>query len=60
MESSRIEELRTELAQLLQKQTEVLESRAFGSATHTELLEFELRQEIIHEICEQLAYSTAA
>lgn len=60
METNRVEEMRAELNQLLKKQTEVLESRAFGGATDTELLEYELRQEIIHEICNQLANSSAA
>jgi hypothetical protein len=59
METNRVEEMRAELNQLLKKQTEVLESRAFGGATDTELLEYELRQEIIHEICNQLANSSA-
>ena len=60
METNRVEELRAELNQLLKKQTKVLESRIFGGATDTELLEYELRQEIIHEICDQLANSSAA
>ena len=59
METNRIEELRGELSQLLKKQTEVLESRTFGGATDAELLEYEIRQEIIHEICDQLAHSVA-
>jgi hypothetical protein len=59
MDNHRIEELRTELNQLLKKQTEVLESRTFGGATDTELLEYEIRQEIIQEICDQLADSAA-
>jgi len=60
METNRVEELRGELNQLLKKQTKVLESRTFGEATDTELLEYELRQEIIHEICNQLANSSEA
>ncbi len=60
METNRVEELRAELSQLLRKQSEVLESRTFGGATDTELLEYEIRQEIIHEICDQLAHSAAA
>jgi len=39
MDRNRIEALRTELGQLLRKQTEVLESRTFGAATDTEILE---------------------
>jgi hypothetical protein len=60
MESRRIDELRTELDQLLKKQAEILESRTFGAASDTDLLEYEIRQEIIHEICDQLAHSNAA
>jgi len=60
MENYRAEELRAELNQLLKLQTEVLESRSFGAATDTEILEYEVRQEIIHEICNELANSAAA
>jgi hypothetical protein len=60
METYRIEELRGELSQLLKKQTEVLEASAFGCTTDAELLEYEIRQEIIDEICDQLAHSAAA
>lgn len=57
MENYRTEELRAELNQLLNKQAEVLESRRLGAATETEVLEYELRQEVVHEICNQLANS---
>ena len=57
MEDSSVEELRTELTQLLKKQAEFLESRSFGGATDTELIEYEIRQEIISEICDQLGYA---
>ncbi len=60
MEGHRIEELRGELAELLRKQNEVLESRMLGSASETELLEYEIRQEVVHEICDKLARSAAA
>jgi outer membrane lipopolysaccharide assembly protein LptE/RlpB len=60
MEGHRIEELRGELAELLRKQNEVLESRMLGSASETELLEYEIRQEVVHQICDQLARSAAA
>jgi hypothetical protein len=60
MENDRIEELRAELRQLLKKQTEVLESRTFGASTDTDILEYEIRQEIIHEICNKLAKTVAA
>jgi len=59
MDHDRAEALREELGQLLKKQAEVLESRTFGSATDTEILEYEIRQEIIHEMCNQLANSDA-
>ncbi len=55
MDSNRVEALRNELGQLLRKQTEVLESRTFGAATDADILEYEIRQEIIHEMCTQLA-----
>jgi hypothetical protein len=60
VENYRVEELRAELNQLLKQQTEVLESRSFGAATDTEILEYEIRQEIIHDICNELANSVAA
>ena len=60
MESHRMEELRAELNHLLQKQAEVLKVRAFGGASDTEILEYEIRQELIHEICNELANSAAA
>jgi hypothetical protein len=60
METNQIEALRGELNQLLEKQTEVLEARTLGSATDAELLEYEIRQEVISKICDQLAQSSAA
>jgi hypothetical protein len=60
MENSRVDEMRAELDVLLKKQAQVLESRSLGSATETELLEYEIRQEVVHELCNQLANSTAA
>lgn len=59
MERNQAEALRQELGQLLRKQTEVLESRTFGAATDTDILEYEIRQEIISEMCNQLANSDA-
>ena len=59
MDSNRAEALRRELDQLLRKQIEVLESRTFGAATDTDILEYEIRQEIIHEMCNELANSHA-
>ena len=60
MENHRIEELRAELNHLLKKQTEVLELRTFGAANDGDILEYEIRQEVIHEICNQLANSAAS
>jgi hypothetical protein len=60
MESHRMEELRAELNHLLRKQTEVLKLRTFGAASDIAVLEYELRKEVIHEICTQLANSAAA
>jgi hypothetical protein len=60
MENYPVDELRAELTQLLKRQTEVLESRSFGAASDTEILEYEIRQEIIHEICNELANCAAA
>jgi hypothetical protein len=60
VENCRIDELRDELDQLLKRQAEILESRTLGAATDTELLEYEMGQEIINEICDQLAHSSAA
>jgi ElaB/YqjD/DUF883 family membrane-anchored ribosome-binding protein len=59
MEKNHVEELRAELNQLLKKQTDVLESRTFEGATDAELLEYEIRQEVIHQICNELADSSA-
>ena len=54
------EQLRFELNQLLRKQGEVLESRVLGTATDDDLLEYEVRQNIVHELCKVLARSAAA
>jgi hypothetical protein len=58
VENEHIDELRAELGELLKKQAEVLELRRVGAATDTQLLEYEVRQEIIHEMCNQIANST--
>ncbi len=60
MDRNQAETLRKELDQLLRKQSEVLESRTFGAATDADILEYEIRQEIIHEMCNQLANSAVA
>lgn len=60
MPDLRNEELRLELNSLLQKQHDVLESRMLGTASEDDLLEYEIRQEIIHELCNILSHSAAA
>ena len=60
MENRRTEELRLELNALLRKQAEVLESRMLGTASDDDLLEYEIRQEIIHELCNILSHSATA
>lgn len=60
MENRHTEELRRELDSLLRKQHEILESRMLGTASDDELLEYEIRQEIIHELCNILSHSAAA
>jgi hypothetical protein len=60
MENHRIEELRADLDLLLKKQAQVLELRTFGGASDADILEYEIRQEVIHEICTKLANSAAA
>ena len=49
------EQLRFELTQLLRKQRQVLDSRMLGTASDDELLEYEVRQDIIRELCNVLA-----
>lgn len=60
MTSQHTEQLRLELNELLRKQREVLDSRMLGTASEGDLLEYELRQEIIHELCNVLSHSAAA
>jgi hypothetical protein len=59
MEEQHIDELRVELAELLRKQSEVLESRKLGCASDSDVLEYEIRQEIVHNLRNQLAHSAA-
>lgn len=54
MDARYAERLQTELRDLLQKQRVVLDSRMLGTASDSDLLEYEIRQEIIHELCNQL------
>jgi hypothetical protein len=58
MEERHIEELRVELAELMRKQSEVLESRMLGCASDGDVLEYEIRQEIVHQLCNKLAHSS--
>ena len=53
------EQLRFELTQLLRKQRQVLDSRMLGTASDDELLEYEVRQDIIRELCNVLANSAS-
>lgn len=55
-----IDALRTELNQLLEKQRETLNARVVGGVSDTEIIEYDLRQEVIAEIQERLARSAAA
>lgn len=52
-------ELRIELEQLLQKQSKTIEARLSGRANDMESLEYEIRQEVIREMWEQLARSAS-
>jgi len=60
VENHREEELRLELNELLRKQHAVLESRMLGAASEDELLEYDIRQDIIHDLCNVLSHSAAA
>lgn len=64
MEDRNTEELRYELHELLRKQREVLDLRMLGTASDADVLEYEIRQEIIHqiirELCGGLSRSAAA
>jgi hypothetical protein len=57
MKDIRPEKLEAELAELLKKQAEFLESRSLRGATDSEILEFEVRQEIVKQICGELGHS---
>jgi hypothetical protein len=53
-----VEQLEEELARLIQKQAEFVEMRSLGGATDSEILEYEVRQEMVQEICDRLRRST--
>lgn len=57
MEHHHAEELRIRLNELMRKQSDVLHSRMWGTASEAELLEYEIRQELIHDLCNVLAHS---
>ena len=57
MEDCGKEQLRVQLLDLLGKQHEVLEAQMLGSASDADLLEYEIRQEAIHDMCNELAHS---
>ncbi len=59
MENDHREEMRLEINALLRRQHEVLESRMLGTASDDDLLEYEIRQEVIYELCGILAHSAA-
>ena len=60
MQRRSTETLRLELVELLQKQAELLNARSLRSAADVEVIDYELRQDVINEICQQLAKSSAA
>lgn len=59
MKKIRTQELEAELSELLKKQAEFLDSRSLGGASDSELLEYEIRQEIVKQICDQLGHPIA-
>jgi hypothetical protein len=54
MDVQNVKQLQSEVGELLRKQREVLESRMLGTASESDLLEYEIRQEIVREMCNQL------
>lgn len=55
-----LEALRSELNNLLQKQSETLQARMSGAVSDAEILEYDLRQELISEIQNKLSRAAAA
>jgi hypothetical protein len=55
-----LEALRAELNNLLQKQSETLQARMSGAVSDSEILEYDLRQELISEIQNKLSRAAAA
>ena len=60
METQNTQELRIELERLLQKQSQMLKEGLAGTVQDTEILKYELRQEVIREMWERLAKSASA
>ena len=60
MERRSTEALRLELVELLRKQAELLNARTLGSSADDDIVDYELRQEVIMDICRQLANSSVA
>jgi hypothetical protein len=58
MKDIRAEQLEAELSELLKKQAEFVESRSLGGAADSEILEYEVRQEIVKQMCDELGHST--
>ena len=57
-DSVKTEDLLPELVQLLRKQKDILDARSLGAANEGEVVDYELRQEVIHDICQILANSS--
>lgn len=60
VDGGKAEGLRLELLELLRKQAEHLNAQSLGSATEAEIIDYELRQEVIHDLCKRLANFNAA
>lgn len=59
METQSSKELRIELEQLLKKQSRTLETRLSGKANDMEIVQYEIRQDVIREMWERLAQSAS-
>jgi hypothetical protein len=59
MDRQSSQELRIELERLLRKQSKTLEARLAGRVNDTEILKYEIRQEVIRDILERLGESAS-
>ena len=59
MESPSSQQLRIKLEELLKQQSKTLDARLAGTVSDTEVLKYELRQEAIREIWQQLEESAS-